>query len=198
MRARSILPLASLALLAACVTQKAIPPSIRAIDFLGSDDFIVDQIYRYRIGSTEVAVEVPRGFVTDYASIPTPFRALFARQGRYSRAAVVHDYLYWTQRCSRLQADNLFMIAMKESGVGAGRRSAIYEAVRRGGGVAWRDNARARQAGAPRVVPERYYGLADDRTWPQARSVLVAAGVTDPDHPHDPRGCTLGNTTRVP
>jgi hypothetical protein len=37
--------------------------------------------------------------------------------GKYSKAAIVHDYLYWTQGCTREQADNLLDIAMKESNV---------------------------------------------------------------------------------
>ena len=41
----------------------------------------------------------------------------------YTRAAVIHDYLYWAQPCTREQSDNLLMIAMKESGVSWFRRT---------------------------------------------------------------------------
>lgn len=38
-------------------------------------------------------IEVPRGFVTDGASVPRLLWPLFPAWGRYSRAAVIHDYL---------------------------------------------------------------------------------------------------------
>lgn len=36
---------------------------------------------------------VPEDFETDFATIPRPFRWLLPKMGRYSWAAVVHDYL---------------------------------------------------------------------------------------------------------
>lgn len=50
---------------------------------------------RYEVGSLGSGrlVEVPAGFVTDGASVPRAFWALLPVWGRYSRAAVVHDYL---------------------------------------------------------------------------------------------------------
>ena len=49
-------------------------------------------------------VNVPTGFVTDLASIPRPFWSVFPKTGRYAYAAIVHDYLYWTQTVSRDEA----------------------------------------------------------------------------------------------
>jgi hypothetical protein len=39
-------------------------------------------------------VIVPRGFETDYASIPRAFWVILAPTGKHTYAAVVHDYLY--------------------------------------------------------------------------------------------------------
>ena len=59
----------------------------------------------YVIGSTNERIVVPKGFVTDFASILQAFWALgLSPHGQYSRAAVVHDYLYWSQSCSRYRA----------------------------------------------------------------------------------------------
>jgi len=44
------------------------------------------------LGSGRV-IEVPAGFITDGASIPRILWALLPTWGRYSRAAVIHDYL---------------------------------------------------------------------------------------------------------
>ena len=38
-------------------------------------------------------IVVPKGFITDGASIPFGFRWLFSSTGRYFGAAIVHDYL---------------------------------------------------------------------------------------------------------
>lgn len=45
-----------------------------------------------REGSGRI-IEVPRGFITDGASVPRLLWPLFPSWGRYSRAAVLHDYL---------------------------------------------------------------------------------------------------------
>jgi len=39
------------------------------------------------------SVELPVGFVTDFASIPRPLWILLPKWGRYGNAAVVHDFL---------------------------------------------------------------------------------------------------------
>src|SRR5262245_60709692 len=46
-------------------------------------------------------VNVPAGFVTDFASIPRAFWSLLRPDGRYTHPAIVHDYLYWTQTAPR-------------------------------------------------------------------------------------------------
>ena len=38
-------------------------------------------------------VEVPKGFITDGASIPIMFRAIFPATGKYFSAAIIHDYI---------------------------------------------------------------------------------------------------------
>jgi hypothetical protein len=88
------------------------PPSPIVVAFGDNRDWIVLQPMPYQIGRTGLSVIVPAGFVTDYASIPRPLWVMYAPHDRYSRAAVVHDYLYWSQRCTREQADNIFMLAM--------------------------------------------------------------------------------------
>src|SRR5687767_6419042 len=86
--------------------------SIAVRQFNDGTYWIVIEPVVYRIGNTQLQIEVPRGFVTDFASIPYGVTAFFLPTGQYSRAAVVHDYLYWTQRCSREQADRIFLLAM--------------------------------------------------------------------------------------
>ena len=174
------------------------PPGPGTIGFLNGTEFILERPYTYVIGSTRTSITIPAGFVTDFASIPLPLRGILQTQAQYSRAALIHDYLYWAQRCSRVQSDNLLLIAMKESNVSPLQRGAVYRGVRAGGSAAWRNNARERQAGSPRVVPQDMYNLADHNSWSQARAILKARNIKDPPFSIDPAACALGNSTRIP
>jgi hypothetical protein len=110
-------------------------------------------------------VTAPAGFVTDFASIPRVFWSLLRPDGDYAYAAVIHDYLYWTQARPRLVSDQIFKLAMEDFSVGAVTATTIYEAVRLGGGPAWRENARLKAAGERRILKE----FPDDPrvTWPE-------------------------------
>lgn len=174
------------------------PGSVPTLDFTDGEEFIVTAPYIWRIGSTDVTITIPAGFVTDYASIPWPIRGILQKQSTYSRAALIHDYLYWSQACSREQSDNLLLIAMKESHVPKLKRRAVYEGVVAGGWAAWHSNARERTANLPRVVPPKFYSLADDHSWREARTVLVKEGVIDPAFSVSNAACSLGNSTQVP
>ena len=75
---------------------------------------------------------VPKGFVTDFASVPR-IPIVYALTGNTShRAAVVHDYLYGDNglRVSRKKADKVFLEAMKSRKVSGWRRYSMYWAVR--------------------------------------------------------------------
>lgn len=76
----------------------------------------------------ETFVRVPKGFVTDFASIPFGFRWLFPIRGKYDKAAVLHDYLYERggNKQDRLRADNIFYEAMTVLEVARWRRELIW------------------------------------------------------------------------
>ena len=63
-------------------------------------------------------VNVPVGFVTDFASIPRIFWSVLPPDGKYTHPAIVHDYLYWTQRGPREDADQILKIMMEDFSVG--------------------------------------------------------------------------------
>lgn len=99
---------------------------------------------RLEVGTQgEYRIEIPAGFVTDFASIPRVLWNLVGgpADGKYRLAAVVHDYLYRTPGiCMRDQADDVLSEAMQVSGVSRWQRWAIYRGVRLGGGIAWKHN----------------------------------------------------------
>lgn len=91
--------------------------------------------YVHPVYGQDVTIEVPLGFVTDFASIPKLFHFLIHPFGRHAPAAVLHDYLYALgQKKARPLADRLFLNAMREAGVPALRRSIMFRMVRTFGG----------------------------------------------------------------
>lgn len=88
--------------------------------------------------SSARAIIVPKGFITDGASIPRPLWWLLPAWGRYSRAAVVHDYLCiligrgapHVFAPDRRAADAIFYQAMVICGVNRTMRLMMWGAVR--------------------------------------------------------------------
>lgn len=97
-------------------------------------------------------VTVPKGFVTDFASIPRVFWSALRPDGEYTWAAVIHDYLYATQTTSRAEADNAFKQVMKEFEIDDKTITIIYKAVRLGGQSAWDENRKQRENGEKKVL----------------------------------------------
>jgi hypothetical protein len=92
-------------------------------------------VYYFRYMSPLGCVTVPMGFVTDGASIPRMFWSIMGPHGPWFYAAIIHDYLYAKASdgrfdCSRAEADEIFLAAMKDLGVRWHQRTIIYRAVR--------------------------------------------------------------------
>jgi len=74
---------------------------------------------------------VPVDFETNFASVPAIFQWLIPRTGRYTSAAVLHDYLWDTpSKASLADADGIFRRAMAELKVPFLRRWLMWAAVR--------------------------------------------------------------------
>jgi hypothetical protein len=112
------------------------------------------------------SVEVPVGFVTDFASIPRLFWILLPKWGRYGHAAVVHDFLYWQQQRRRREADSIFLEGMKVLSVSLLVRYVMFGAVWTFGWLSWLNNRWDRLAGINRVVDS---GLTKVTDLPPAR-----------------------------
>jgi len=182
-------------MLAAC---QIIPPQV-VKSFSDDHDSMLVEDLTYFIGNSGLSITVPKGFVTDFASIPQSLWSLgLSPHGRYSKAAIVHDYLYWSQGCTKKQSDNILLIAMKESGVSPIQEIAIYEGVSAGGGSSWESNKDQKMKKLPRIIPAEYWKFPADATWKDYREYLVSKKVRDPSFPENPPYCQLGNSTAVP
>jgi hypothetical protein len=94
---------------------------------------------------------VPSGFITDLASIP---RGLWWWQAPHEGTmapAIVHDFLYWEQPCTKDEADAVMYVAMKQSGMGDFSINRVYDGIRtKIAQDAWDKNKAARAKGEPR------------------------------------------------
>lgn len=109
-------------------------------------------IWRPNPGQTFRTVNVPEGFVSDLASVPRLFWEVMRPEGRYAYAAVVHDYLYWSQDRSKEEADQIFKFALEDSKVDATTISALYTAVDILGRSAWDKNRKLKGSGERRIL----------------------------------------------
>jgi Protein of unknown function (DUF1353) len=113
-------------------------------------------------------VSVPKGFVSDLASIPPYFWWALPPTGRYGHAAILHDWLYWRQSgVDRATADRVFEVAMAELNVDPALRKAMWAAVRVGGGKYWDEAQTERRRGGSRILkrmPETPVTFAEWKT----------------------------------
>jgi hypothetical protein len=189
----AVLVAAALALAAPALAQQPMDP-IDFRPFVDGRHWIVRQPLTYTIGVSSDSVTVPPGFVTDLASIPQALQSIIRQNGLYLLPAVVHDYLYWKQTCTRAQSDQIFMLAMIEHKVRDFHRIAIHEAVKAAGSFAWDDNAHERAARLPRILPPDRMRISANTLWPDYRLQLVQQGVADgPDTPVPAAFCARGD-----
>ena len=107
----------------------------------GSYILLEELIYQ---GRDEIFI-VPKGMITDLASVPRFLRWLVGPADRnIIKAALVHDFLWAESRAGRFRkchADGIFRRIMRESGVGVAQRWFMWATVRLAGGPSnWFDD----------------------------------------------------------
>ena len=84
-------------------------------------------------------IEVIKGFICDFASIPQFMWNILPANGQETdRASVLHDYLYRFGIYPRDVCDRLFLEAMNSDGTSYIKRYAMYRAVRMFGGSSYK------------------------------------------------------------
>lgn len=106
------------------------------VEIVGENRWRLTEAFEYHVGQypSEDVIRVPAGFVTDLASIPRLLWPLLPPQGRYAKAAILHDWLYTQGRAgdeaARARADAIFLEAMRVLECPRWQRGVIYAAVR--------------------------------------------------------------------
>lgn len=176
------------------------PPSPLLQPFADGEDWMLESPMIFKAGrKNPMILIVPRGFVTDYASVPRPLRLLLPREGTYGNAAVLHDYLYWRQDCTRAQSDNIMVIAMTEAGVSESTLRAIQLGIRLGGQGSWDTNRTERASGLLRTVGAPFDQVPAGANWDDYRERLRAHNArTGVEYAVPPRMCAMGDTDKLP
>jgi len=125
-------------------------------DLYDGEHWQLNEEFDYEIGvkGSGKTIHVPKGYITDFASVPKIFWNIFPPTGKYGKAAVIHDYLYshngifsykdkdgiWqTEILNRQECDAEFAVAMIALRVGWLTRRLMYRGVRVGGGWTWKN-----------------------------------------------------------
>lgn len=85
-------------------------------------------------------ISVPKGFITDLASIPKIFRNVLNVNGKSRKPAVLHDYLYCSKIFERSVADYIFYKALVSEGMNAIIARTYWAGVRAGGWMYYNKN----------------------------------------------------------
>ena len=111
-------------------------PNDTQVDVRQIDDQDWEVLRALAYHATSEDFKVPVGEHTDFASVPRVFVWFIPRYGRYTKAAILHDYLCSkvvpARTISRIEADGIFRQAMRELGVPFLRRWIMWAAVRLG------------------------------------------------------------------
>ena len=167
-----------LLLAGACATT---PPANRIVvqPFADGKHWMLTEPLVFKPSGSDVAVVVPAGFVTDFASLPRAFCSLLPPAGKYLAAVIIHDFLYWDQSCDRQVADRMLATFMKDSKVDRVQGGLIKAGVRVGGIGGWNINARMKREGRIRVLPRAEQRPPMEVTWDEYEAQLLARKVAE-------------------
>lgn len=90
----------------------------------------LEEFWARPVNEPTYVVRVPINYITDLTSVPRLLWSIFPPNGKYAKAAIVHDYLYSNAIGNKAWADSVFREAMGVLGVPKWRRWAMYWAVR--------------------------------------------------------------------
>lgn len=95
------------------------------------NEWVVEKDLVYFYEGTRIVV--PKGFITDLASIPRPLRGILNVNGKSRKPAVLHDYLYCSKLYERSVCDQIFYEALVSEGMNKLLAKTYWAGVRSGG-----------------------------------------------------------------
>lgn len=93
-----------------------------------SNKWEVEERYTTSVLGNDIIIE--KGFVTDLATVPRIIWWFIPPFGRYTEAAVVHDYLYLYSELPRAKCDEVFLALMLKNNTSYYTAKIMYLGVR--------------------------------------------------------------------
>lgn len=139
--------------------------------------FMVAYPMKYTVNKTNHEIIVPFGFITDLASIPKGLWWWESPQEATMAPAILHDYLYWQQVCTKDESDAVMYLAMQDVNMGAISQRAVYAGIRTPfAQFAWNANRNAKAGGELRFFTDDYArSLLDSEIEPGATMAAIQA-----------------------
>ncbi|EMA4827255.1 DUF1353 domain-containing protein [Salmonella enterica] len=101
------------------------------LEMLGHYNWRVHEPFEFYLSDDNSdIISVPAGFITDLATVPRIFWILLPPDGKYAKAAIIHDYLYDNALRTKYEADRIFLDGMTVLGVPKWKKTIMYWAVR--------------------------------------------------------------------
>ncbi|EAQ7975984.1 DUF1353 domain-containing protein [Salmonella enterica] len=101
------------------------------LEMLGHYNWRVYEPFEFSLSDDNSdVISVPAGFITDLASVPRIFWTPLPPDGKYAKAAIIHDYLYDNALRTKKEADLIFLDEMTVLGVPKWKRIVMYLAIR--------------------------------------------------------------------
>jgi len=109
------------------------------VEPIGKNKWQLQEGFEYHVGTypSDEIIVVPPGFITDFASIPKIFWPIIDPVGKHGKAAVIHDYCYYSACYSRLRSDRIFLEGMEVLEVEPWKRQVMFHGVVTFGWFAW-------------------------------------------------------------
>ena len=99
-------------------------------------------------------IDIPEGFIFDWASVPRFLWAIFSPPDTHGIAALIHDWLFWIQTHSRTESDLIFYQAMRDIFETTETRAKLMlYFVQKFSRFAWANNKKMRGMGVTKMFP---------------------------------------------
>lgn len=123
-----------------------IPEQIEYIDISKTEDLLMelatDVIFKFKYLGIEYQITVPKGFTTDFGSVPKIVRPFISNTGKFNESYVLHDYCYSKDYIgpdfSKEDADCLLWLNLLDAGMNEIKANLVYDAVKVFGDSHWR------------------------------------------------------------
>lgn len=130
-----------------CTTETPGLDSMKRVKGKCFDQFIVTKTVFFTDEKKRIpTIIIPRGFITDFASVPQFLWSIFPPHGLATIPSIVHDYLYVYGVGERKDADDIFRELLLKEGMNKLSAFLMWQAVRKFGAPRFNREERAKEA----------------------------------------------------